>query len=197
MYGLVRLFFLFSMVLFVNAVATSKFTSERFVIRAIDYDFDCEGGIFGISIFTRLTGGSVAIILDPPRTDGLTHEQAYHELLRRLEEGDVQGAAELYDNEETRVFFQAIAGVNATSLISNCTEAIFAHYIRNSNPTTGGRMTVNYLTYLEEVHHSEGVNDFSGSMQGRLFWPERHRENTVYRFARNLIHIVCGTWGQR
>ncbi|ODQ74716.1 hypothetical protein LIPSTDRAFT_227475 [Lipomyces starkeyi NRRL Y-11557] len=67
----------------------SKYTTERFGIRAIDYDFDCEGGIFGVSIFTRLTGGSVAIILDLPRTDGLTHEQAYHELLRRLEDGDV------------------------------------------------------------------------------------------------------------
>jgi hypothetical protein len=66
MHGLVRLFFLFSIALFVNAVGTSKFTAETFVIRAIDYDFDCEGGIFGISIFTKLTGGSVAIILDPP-----------------------------------------------------------------------------------------------------------------------------------
>ncbi|KAK9312051.1 hypothetical protein V1522DRAFT_395458 [Lipomyces starkeyi] len=108
MHGLVRLFFLFFIALFVNAVGTSKFTAETFVIRAIDYDFDCEGGIFGISIFTKLTGGSVAIILDPPRTDGLTHEQAYHELLRRLEEGDVQGAAGLYDNEELEYFFKPL-----------------------------------------------------------------------------------------
>ncbi|KAK9481533.1 hypothetical protein V1527DRAFT_479391 [Lipomyces starkeyi] len=157
-------------ILWVDAVGIGDFSAETFVIRPMDYEFVCDEGLFGISIFTKLTGGCVSTILDPPRSDGLTHEQAYHQMIHRLEEGDVQGAARIYDNPESRVFLQAVAGVNTTSLSSNCTEAVFANYMRNSNVTMGRRTRVNYFTVLEDAHQSQ-VSNYNGNLLERRFTP--------------------------
>ncbi|KAK9489092.1 hypothetical protein V1508DRAFT_429113 [Lipomyces doorenjongii] len=170
----------------VDAVGIGNFSVERFVIRPIDYEFVCDNGLFGISIFTKLTGGGVATSLDPPRSDGLSHEQAYHLILHHLQEGDAQGAAKIYDNHESRVFLQAITGVNTTSLSSNCTEAVFANYMRNSNVTIGRRTGVNYFAVLEEVHNSQGSN-YSGNTLERRFTPACHTNHAAYRCDCDLV----------
>ncbi|KAK9237085.1 hypothetical protein V1525DRAFT_419810 [Lipomyces kononenkoae] len=162
-------FALWCTILQVNATGIGNFSVERFVIQPINYEFSCDEGLFGISVFTKLTGGAVQNVLDPPRPDGLTHEQAYRQMINLLEEGDAVGAARIYDNHESRVFLQAIAGVNTTSLSSNCTEASFANYMRNS-ATIERRTSVNYFTVLEEARQSE-VSNYSGSMLQRRFRP--------------------------
>jgi hypothetical protein len=61
---------------------------ESFEILPIEYGFVCDGGIFGEPVFTRLTGGIYMLVIDPSRADGLSHEQAYYDMIRLLENGE-------------------------------------------------------------------------------------------------------------
>ncbi|KAK9357541.1 hypothetical protein V1504DRAFT_464166 [Lipomyces starkeyi] len=123
-------------------------TLESFEILPTEYDFECDGGIFGEPVFTRLTGGIYMQVIDPPRPDELSHEQAYYEMIRLLENGDAIGAARLYQNDESARFLRAVNGLSNETMASNCTQAILDRYFSARRTTS----LPNYLRVLEEAN---------------------------------------------
>ncbi|KAK9482795.1 hypothetical protein V1527DRAFT_475244 [Lipomyces starkeyi] len=130
-----------------NCTLPENYTLESFEIQPIQYDFNCDEGIFGMSVFTRLTGGTYMEVLDPPRTDGLSHEQAYLRMIRLLEDGDVIGAAQVYQNDESARFLEVANGLSNETMLSNCTQAILDHYLSVRRT----RSLPNYLSALQQV----------------------------------------------
>ncbi|KAK9326094.1 hypothetical protein V1517DRAFT_103388 [Lipomyces orientalis] len=131
-------------------------TLESFEILPIEYEFICDGGIFGESVFTALTGGVNMQVLDPPRSDGLSHEQAYYDMIRLLEDGDAISAARLYQNDESARFLRAVSGLSNETMASNCTQAILDHYLSI-------RRTVSVPNYLRVLEEADATGRYSGS----------------------------------
>ncbi|KAK9240653.1 hypothetical protein V1525DRAFT_177912 [Lipomyces kononenkoae] len=132
-----------------NHTSPENYTVESFEIQPIQYDFDCDEGIFGVSVFTRLTGGVYLEVLDPPRADGLPHEQAYLRMIRLLEDGDVLGAAQVYQNDESARFLRVANGLSNDTMLSNCTQAILDRYLSMRRT----RSLPNYLSALQTSKH--------------------------------------------
>ncbi|KAK9241848.1 hypothetical protein V1506DRAFT_549435, partial [Lipomyces tetrasporus] len=130
-----------------NHTSPESYPLESFEIQPIEYDFDCDDGIFGMTVFTRLTGSIYMEVVDPPRADGLSHEQAYWRMIRLLEDGDVIGAAQLYENDESERFLRVANGLSNETMLSNCTQAILDHYLSVRRT----RSLPNYLSALQQA----------------------------------------------
>ncbi|KAK9366107.1 hypothetical protein V1509DRAFT_305459 [Lipomyces kononenkoae] len=151
-------------------------TLESFEIQHIQYDFDCDDGIFGTSVFTRLTGGVYMEVLDPPRADGLSHEQAYLRMIRLLEHGNAIGAAQVYQNEESARFLRVAHGMSNETMSSNCTQANLDHFLSL-------RRTRSWPNYLSALQQASSDGSYSGG--DRSLWkrysPSCHTNHGAYR----------------
>ncbi|KAK9320282.1 hypothetical protein V1517DRAFT_329815 [Lipomyces orientalis] len=153
-----------------------NYTLESFEIQPIQYDFDCDEGIFGMTVFTRLTGSIYMEVADPPRADGLSHEQAYFRMIRLLEDGDVIGAAQVYQNDESARFLRVANGLSNETMLSNCTQAILDHYL-------SVRRTRSLPNYLSTLQQASADGSYSGG--DRSLWkrysPSCHTNHGAYR----------------
>ncbi|KAJ8099009.1 hypothetical protein POJ06DRAFT_126207 [Lipomyces tetrasporus] len=136
-----------------------------------------------MTVFTRWIGSIYMEVVDPPRADDLSHEQAYLRMIRLLEDGDVIGAAQVYQNDESARFLRVANGLSNETMLSNCTQAILDHYL-------SVRRTTSLPNYLSALPQASTNDSYSGGIALSGRYTSFHAIRTMGRTGVTLIASI-------